>query len=146
MLNVISLSLHTEGLPMYCVQYWAKLRGAVPGPHQWFQTQEPVSDFHLIALLKRFTFLIGRLIMYSPISTVSDPRKGQMHLRAHLITTSPISSIRPIRRGWSPQGTGTTSTRAMSEMMPSALAALCSFVTSFLCLGTGQCVSALCIS
>lgn len=81
-----------------------------------------------------------------PHLTVADSRKGQMNWPALLRTTSPISSFHPTRKDQRTQGTGTASTRAMSEKMPSAVAVLCSFVTSFLCLGTGQCVSSLCIS
>lgn len=40
--SVCADSFHTEGLPVHHLQHWTEFCGAVPVPHQWRQTQEPV--------------------------------------------------------------------------------------------------------
>lgn len=120
-------------------QYQAHISGS-KHKNQW------VSHAAFNSLLEKISPSYWSTNNIFPHLTASNSRKGQMHFPAPLRTTSPISSIHPTRKDQRTWATGTASTRAMSEKTLSDSAAFFSFVTSFLCLGTGQCVSALCIS
>ncbi len=123
-------------------QYQAHISGSKHN-NQWVSQRVSHAFNRLLEKISPSYWLTNNIF---PHLTASNSRKGQMHFPAPLSTTSPISSIHPTRKDQRTWVTGTASTRAMSEKTLSDSAALFSFVTSFLCLGTGQCVSALCVS